>query len=419
MTTTTYSLTALRALALYAQGLSSSTPLSAEPIFSTIQKIGAVQIDTLQMVHRSHYLVLWSRLGHYSRADFDVLIYNSPNSPTNHRQLFEYWYHAACIIPLSEYRYRLPLMNRYKTYETGWFSEKLRTMFEQPEYQQLKAHILHEIKQNGGARASDYEHKREMRGTWWDWKPAKHILEHLYNAGDLMIANRINFNRVYDLREKVLPEWVDTTVPSEDAMRRHLLEQSLKALGVCQPLQIADYTQMKRGDARHYIEAMVAEGLFVPITGTGDDGKTLSLVVHREQLLFLEKAADGVLPATHTTFLSPFDNLFWAQKRDEQFWGFEQTLEAYKPAPIRRWGYFCLPILYRDCLIGRFDPKMERKTATLRLKTLYLENTALDDEIVDAVAGAMRRFMAFHEAKSLVIEKSFPSEFGDKLMKAL
>lgn len=144
------------------------------------------------------------------------------------------------------------------------------------------------------------------------------------------------------------------------------------------------------------------------------------MLIHREHLPLLEQAADGAIQSLRTTFLSPFDSLFWARGRDEQLWNFRRTLEAYKPAPNRVWGYFCLPILYKDRLIGRLDPLMDRKRKRLALKALYLEEGfELSDKLVGSVAKAMLDFMAFHGANELVIEKSQPVEFGGKLLAAL
>jgi uncharacterized protein YcaQ len=150
------------------------------------------------------------------------------------------------------------------------------------------------------------------------------------------------------------------------------------------------------------------------------DGETHTLIAHRDHLPLIEQAADGALTASHTAFLSPFDSLFWAKGRDEQFWDFRQRLEAYKPAPQREWGYFCLPILHHDRLVGRFDPKLERKTGTLRLRALYLEpGIAPDDALVHDVASALCDFMTWHGATDLVIERSQPVALGDKLLAAL
>jgi len=150
------------------------------------------------------------------------------------------------------------------------------------------------------------------------------------------------------------------------------------------------------------------------------DGQARDLLVHRDNLALLEQAAAGEVVARRTTFLSPFDSLFWPQRRDQRLWGFRQALEAYKPAPQRQWGYFCLPILHRDRFVGRFDPKLERSSGTLRLKALYLEpGVDLEDDLVAGVAGAMRDFLAFHGASDLVVERSAPEDFGAKLLAAL
>lgn len=417
----TYPLAAVRTLALHAQGL--ATPPGAEPpptpdnIHNLIERIGCVQIDTLQMVHRSQYLALWSRLGCYDPADFDRLTYGDKNgSGQNTRRLFEYWLHAASIIPLTLYRYRLPVMRWFQRGNSHWFQEWLA----KPGNAELMTAVLERIRREGPMRAADFEHDGSPRGSWWDWKPAKHALEQLYNQGELMIADRINFQRVYDVRERVLPEWVDATEPTRDEMLRSLLEVSVRALGICLPAQVADYFYLKRPEARPIVADLIAKGAFVQVQAELGDGKAQTLIVHSDHLPLLEQAADGALRAGRTTFLSPFDSLFWARNRDMQAWGFRQHLEAYTPASKRRWGYFCLPILHQDRLIGRFDPKLERRHKTLRLKALYLEpGVAPDEDLVAAVAGAMRDFMAFHQAGDLIIERSEPAEFGDKLLAAL
>jgi uncharacterized protein YcaQ len=144
------------------------------------------------------------------------------------------------------------------------------------------------------------------------------------------------------------------------------------------------------------------------------------MIVHRSNLPILEQAADDALPAHRTTFLSPFDSLFWAKNRDQQFWGFRNVLECYKPASKRIWGYFCLPILHHSRLVGRFDPKLERKSGTLRIKSLFLEpNIKPDEVLVSSIAAAMRDFLAFHQANELIVEQSDPPNFGKGLIAAL
>lgn len=416
MTQAPLPLSAVRALALHAQYLTApqngSAPVTSDDIYALVEQLGCVQIDTLQMVHRSQYVAVWSRLGNYQPADFDRLTYEPEN-----RRLFEYWQHAASLIPLKDYRYRLPLMRWYRE---GTGNRNYGLWRTDPNNAALVEAVRERVRQDGAVRAADFEHDGSPRGTWWDWKPAKQALEYLYNNGELMIAGRKNFQRIYDFPERVLPAWVDTSEPSQDEAHRYIVEKSVKALGICEPLQVAEYAYMKRGTARPIIQDFMDAGVFVPVQGQVADGSSASLVVHRDTLPLVEQAADGTLTAQRTTFLSPFDSLFWSKGRDVLFWNFRQSLEAYKPEGQREFGYFCLPILHQDRLIGRFDPKLERKTGTLRLKALHLEpGIEVDEAMVSDVAAALRDFMAFHKATTLVVEKSSPAAFGNKLMKAL
>ncbi len=415
MAPTPYPLDALRALALHAQAL--DVPNGGEPaptpdaIDSLVEQLGCVQIDTLQMVARSQYLVIWSRLGRYDPADFDRLIY-APGQ----RRLFEHWRHAASIIPFSAYRWQMPHMRFLR--ETP--ARQSAIWLDEPGTDALLDAVRERIRAEGALRAADFEHDGAKRGPWWDWKPAKNALEHLFAWGELLIANRVNFQRVYDQAERVRPAWVDTTEPTHDEANRTHVEQGARALGVCRPAQAAEYAYLKRGAAAPHVEALLADGTLVEVAGELLGGEVATLVVHRDNLPRLEQAADGALRPRRTTFLSPFDSLFWARGRDEDLWGFRQVLEAYKPEKDRIWGYFCLPILHKGRLVGRFDPKLERKAGVLRLRALHLEpGVEVDEELTADVAAAMRDFMAFHAARELVIERSQPPQFGERLLKAL
>ena len=411
---TIYPASTLRTVALAAQGLHSPTPPSAsitrEDIFGVVDRIGCVQIDTLHMVRRSHYLVIWSRLGAYNPADFDALAFAVD------RRLFEGWQHAACIIPLSEYRFQMPHQRNLREHPTSWYQRWLNELVQKD----LVPQVLERIRQEGALRVSNFESDGHKRGTWWDWRPAKVALEFLYSFGDLMIADRVNFQRVYDLTERILPVWVDTTEPSVEERDRFWVERGARAHGICLPRHAGDYTWMKLTRSRPIVESLVKEGTLIFITGKLENGKIDELIIHRDNLPLLEQAADGTLKAERTTFLSPFDSLWWAANRDQQFWGFRKALEAYLPASKRTYGYFCLPILHKDRLVGRFDPKLHRKDGILQLKALYLEpGVKPGEELVQSVAAAMRDFMNFHQAHELTIDLSQPAIFGKKLLKAL
>jgi uncharacterized protein YcaQ len=411
---TIYPLAALRALVLHAQRLTTPNGVSAaaptpDTIVDLVKALGYVQIDTLHVVNRAHDVTVWARFGAYDIDDFHKLLYTA-----GQRRLYEGWGHAASIVPLEHYRYHRWRTDRRTSYNPG-FHEWLN----KDGNRELVEQTLERIRAEGGLRVTDFEYEGLQRGVWYDWKPPKMALEALFAWGDLMAADRVNFQRVYDVRERVLPEWVDTTPVDPDTARRFCLEQAAKALGIFEPRHLTFYAYMKSTPARSMIKTLIEEGMLVEIQGESMDG-VKTWLVHRHNLPLLQRAAEGDIKAERTTFLAPFDSLFWAWDRDQQLWGFRQLLECYKPAAQRVYGYFSFPILHKNRLIGRFDPKLERKSGVLHLNALYLEpGIAPDDELIAGVAAVMRDFLLWHSAKSLKIEKSDPPAFGEKLMSAL
>jgi hypothetical protein len=410
---TIYPLSALRALTLHTQLLTSpseGSPASTpDAIVDLVKALGYVQIDTLHVVYRAHYITLWARFGSYDIDGFHKLIYSA-----DQRRLYEGWGHAASIIPLEHFRYHRWRIDRRISYNPGfheWANKKGN--------RELVEQTLERIRSEGGLRVGDFEHQGPQRGAWYDWKPSKIALEALFAWGDLMVADRVNFQRVYDVRERVLPEWVDTTPVDPDEARRFCLEQAARALGAFEPRALTLYAYMRATPARSIITTLMEAGVLVEIQGESMNG-VKTWLVHRDNLSLLQRAADGDLKAERTTFLAPFDSLFWAWDRDQKLWGFKQLLECYKPAAERIYGYFSFPILHKDRLVGRFDPKLDRKSGVLYLNALYLEpGIKPEEELVAGVAAAMRDFLAWHGAQSLVIEKSDPSAFGEKVMSAV
>ncbi len=408
-----YPLSALRAMVLHVQRLTPPYEASPAPgpdtIVDLVKALGYVQIDTLHVVNRAHDVTLWARLGAYDLNVFRELIY-----APRRRQLYEGWGHAASIIPLEHYRY-----HRWRTERQFSFNPGYHDWVSQDGNRELVMQTLERIRATGGMRVGDFEHQGPQRGAWYDWKPSKIALEALFAWGDVMVANRVNFQRVYDVTQRVLPEWVDTTPVTPDEGRRFCLEQAAKALGVFEPRHLTLYAYMRATPARSLITALIKEGALVAIQGESMKG-VQTWMVHRDNLPLLQRAAGGDIRAERTTFLSPFDSLFWASDRDALLWGFQQVLECYKPAQERVYGYFCFPILHQDRLVGRFDPKLDRKARLLYLNALYLEpGIELDDELLAGVVAAMRDFMAWHGAMGLKIEKSEPAVFGAKLQSVL
>ena len=410
---TIYPLSALRAMVLHNQRLTTpngaSPALAPDAVVDLVTALGYVQIDTLHVVNRAHDVTLWARFGSYDLNDFHKLIYTA-----SQRRLYEGWGHAASIIPLEHYRYHRWRADRRVSYNPGfleWLNQNGNRL--------LAAQTLERIRSEGGLRLRAFEAEDPRRSPWYDWKPSKMALEALFAYGDLMVADRVNFQRVYDVRERVLPEWVDTTPVDPDEARRFCLEQAAKALGVFEPGHLTLYAYMRATPARSLVRALIETGALVEIQGESMSG-VRTWMVHRESLPLLQRAADGELKPERTTFLAPFDSLFWAWERDQRLWGFKQLLECYKPAEDRIYGYFCFPILHKDRLVGRFDPKLDRKSGVLHLNALYLEpGIEPDDELLAGVAAAMGDFLSWHGARSLKILKSDPPAFGEKLLSAL
>ncbi|HEY4692325.1 MAG TPA: crosslink repair DNA glycosylase YcaQ family protein [Bellilinea sp.] len=407
VTGTIFPLSALRATVLDAQRLTTAnaaqTPPSSDDIVNVVKVLGYLQIDTLNMVNRAHYVTLWSRLGSYDLDTLHQLVYTP-----GQRQLYEGWGHAACILPLEHYRY-----HRWRTipdFSAWWNQDGNRELTDQ---------TLERIRAEGGLRVGDFEYQGPKRNPWYDWKPSKTALEALFAAGDLMIADRVNFQRVYDIKERVLPDWVDAVPADSEEGRRFCVEQAARALGVFDQRNLNWYAYIWAKQIKPTVQELHADGTLVEIQGETMDG-VRKWLVHRDTLPLLQRAGDGEIKTERTTFLSPFDSFFWAHERDQRLWGFNQVLECYKRPQDRIYGYFCLPILHKDRLVGRFDPKLDRKTGVLNLLSLALEpGVAADDELVAAVSAAMRDFLAWHGAKELRIDRSDPSDFGQKLLQAL
>jgi uncharacterized protein YcaQ len=306
--TSIYPLGAVRALALETQRLTgpnqpaatNGSPPSPDSILETVDALGAVQIDTLHVVARSHYLVVWSRHGAYDERIFDGLAYHP-----RERKLFEGWQHAACHVPLHEYRYQIPHQRMLRDgpgVVHRWLHEKHNV--------EVVGLVRERIRSEGAQRVSDFERGDHRGGTWWNWRPAKVALEYLYAFGELMIADRVNFQRVYDLTERILPEWVDVAEPTRLERDRFWIERGAKALGASLRRNPLDYTWMKLGIGRPVLADLIKEGVLLEIEARLADGKTHKLIIHPDNLPLLERAADGAIQPSRTTFLSPFDNLF-------------------------------------------------------------------------------------------------------------
>lgn len=404
-----------RSLILYTQrliqsqkSLSQNSPSNA--IFDLIKDLVCIQIDTINVLHRSQYLTIWSRLGNYNIEDFDKLVYGSKKE----RKLFEYWFHCASIVPYDYYRYRLHKMKNYIDNGSKFYSE-----FTIKENQILLRKILKNIKDGIGSQSRHFDDKKP-EGGWWNWKLSKKALELLYCRGELMIDGRPNFNKSYNIAEKVIPEWVDRNLPSIDETNKFILALSAKTLGLATYSEIASYSFSNITTSKNYILDLVKKKTLITVKVEKFNGGILEMLVHKDNLDILNLIEKGNNFNSRTTFLNPFDNLFWAKKRTFEIFGFTQSLEAYKPEASRIWGYYTMPVLYKNSLIGRIEPKMDRNTEQLIIKNLFFEDTIeIDDKLIFDLAETINSLGMFHKAKSISITGINQKQIKLKILSAL
>jgi uncharacterized protein YcaQ len=256
--------------------------------------------------------------------------------------------------------------------------------------------LLARIRENGPVRSADFARAAGEKGNgWWDWKPEKRHLEVLFTTGELMVAERRNFQRVYDVAERVLPDWNDARDLAPRAQAEHeLLRRTCRALGIVRADWVADYYRLPR---RPYIDALHAladagELQPVRVEGWKHDG-----FVHRDYVALIDDAANGKLASTVTTLLSPFDPVVWDRKRANALFGFDYAIECYTPAAKRKYGYFVLPILSRGRLVGRVDAKAHRAQQIFELKSLHLEDgVRVSGRLAAELRRALQRCADWH-----------------------
>ncbi|EGM9300936.1 winged helix-turn-helix domain-containing protein [Escherichia coli] len=352
------SLADARNLHLAAQGLLNKPrrQASLEDIPATISRMSLLQIDTINIVARSPYLVLFSRLGNYPAQWLDESLARG--------ELMEYWAHEACFMPRSDFR--LIRHRMLAPEKMGW---KYKDAWMQ-EHEAEIAQLIQHIHDKGPVRSADFEHPRKGASGWWEWKPHKRHLEGLFTAGKVMVIERRNFQRVYDLTHRVMPDWDDERdLVSQTEAEIIMLDNSARSLGIFREQWLADYYRLKRPALAAWREARAEQQQIIAVHVE----KLGNLWLHTDLLPLLERALAGKLTATHSAVLSPFDPVVWDRKRAEQLFDFSYRLECYTPAPKRQYGYFVLPLLHRGQLVGRMDAKMHRQTGILEVISLWLQ----------------------------------------------
>ena len=338
-----------RAIAIHAQGLAAARGTGAPDLRGLVERLGAVQLDSVNVLVRSHYLPAFSRLGAYAPAQLDALSHTGP------RAVFEYWGHEASLLPVGLHpllRWRMASPHRWTTVRAiGNRKALLRD-------------VLAKITAEGPLPASALAvGKPKQAGGWWQWSEAKIAVEHLFWAGRVTSAARRGFERLYDLPERVLPAAIlAAPTPSPVDAQRALVERSARALGVATPKDLRDYFRLPLAAARTAIAALVEDGALVPVAIEGWP----VAYRHRDATALAISAARGAL-------LSPFDSLLWARERTERLFGMAFRIELYTPAAKRVHGYYVLPFLLGDRLVARVDLKADRAAGTLLVQAAHPE----------------------------------------------
>ena len=380
-------------------------PTGKEGVAQTIEALGYVQIDTISVVARAHHNALWARHPDYTPQMLHELL-------AEDRRIYEYWGHAASYLPMADFRFTLPIKQRHRRPPTGkWALERMAKSGHMLEP------VLERIREEGPLRSQDFEPPPGTeRGTWWDWKPAKIALEMLFWRGDLMISERRGFQRVYDLTERVLPADVDTRMPDEEELGRFLVCRALSAHGLASSLEIQDHLRAaERRVTDTALTDMMESGEVVSLQVEGVDK-----VSYFAMATALDQIDEPLPGPSKVSLLSPFDNSIIQRKRLEHLHDFHYTLECYVPEPKRIYGYFVFSILWGDRLVGRFDPKADRKAKVLTIRQLLFEpGFEITDEFVAAFANKLKAFAAFNDCQTVTFEEVRTKNVVRRLRKQL
>lgn len=369
-----------RRLALAAQGFGRAHPaaVGTRQLTAAIDRLQVLQLDSVNVFARSHYLPLFARLGAYDPADLDAVIFARRGRYT------EYWAHEAAIIrrddwPLWHWK-REALRERF-TLKSKWVRENTAML----------DWLLLELASTGPMTVADVEHDvaKERRGPWWGWSDVKEGLEYLFAFGDTVSGGRRGFSRVYALPEQVgLAALHAIEVPRAEA-QRELVLRSVRALGVGTVADIADYHRLKITPTRDALRDLLAAGEVerVEVEGWGRDG--------RDGEGFVVPGVSIPRRIEATALLSPFDPVVWSRDRALRLFGFHYRIEIYTPAAKRQYGYYSLPVLVDDRLLGRIDLKSDRAAGVLRVQSAWVEPGASASELASRVAPVLRRAAAW------------------------
>ncbi|ENW15875.1 MULTISPECIES: winged helix-turn-helix domain-containing protein [Acinetobacter] len=369
----------LKQLTLFNQGLGKTSRFAKgmDGTLQAIEHLGYVQIDTISVVERAHHHILWSRVPDYELSHLNSLV--------GERQIFEYWYHAASYLPMKDYRYALPAMMSVRNGESRYFNRG---------DQHLMNEILARVRAEGKIRLRDIDkNNKKSLGNWWNTGPGRRAFEQLYMQGDLMICERNGMEKVFDLTERCLPENIDLSMPALYEYAQYLFNNTLRAHGAFTWKQLV---HLKKNDLKEIMRIVLKEQI--------DAGVVSVIKLENGQTLYVDVAAMEQKVSTDfgLKILSPFDNSLIHRDRLASLFEFDYRIECYVPAAKRVYGYFCLPILYQDELVGRVDCKAHRSIKELEVISLHLEKTVKNKELFFfELEQEFKRFAAFNQCSTI------------------
>lgn len=381
------SLSAARRIAIAAQGLGDPRPqgpVDRRHLRRVLGRIGLLQIDSVNVLARAHYLPLFSRLGPYAPTLLEAAAWGKP------RSLFEYWAHEASLLPLETWpllRWRMQRADRLE----GIYGGLARYIADRRGYAEA---ILARVASEGPLVASAIEGTKGA-GGWWGWSEAKHALEWLFWAGHITTATRRGFERVYDLPERVLPPAIMALpIPSAADAHRELLRLSARALGVATASDLRDYFRLDPEDVKPRLPELVEAGELIPVAVEG-----------WPKVAYVHAEARRPRRIEARALLAPFDPLVWERSRTERLFGFRYRIEIYTPAEKRVHGYYVLPFLLGDTLVARVDLKADRAASTLLVQAAHRE-AAAPPETAAALAAELRDMAAWLGLEKIIVKQS-------------
>jgi len=370
---TKLSLAQARRIALAAQGFHEARPDGAglRHVKRQLQRSHLLQIDSVNVLVRAHYMPLFSRLGAYDRDLLERIAYHPKKRGT-----FEYWGHEASLIALDLHphlRWRMARAARGEGIYGGLarFGRDKRAFIEA---------VRREIALRGSLSAGELSNGGKSQGSWWGWSDGKRALEWLFWAGEVTTATRRGFERVYDLPERVLPsEVLNAPTPPEDEAQRELLRRSIRALGIASERCLRDYFRLEAQDAKARIPELVEAGDLVPVTVEGWNGPA-----------YLDPQAKMPRRVEARALVSPFDPIVWERTRTERLFDFRYRIEIYTPVEKREFGYYCLPFLLGERIVARVDLKADRAGGNLIVHSVHPEAGVPPEEIAPALGEELR-----------------------------